>query len=149
MGAGSLHLHGDSGWRLDSLRNALVVPLFKHLCSLAGRSGPEPRLVGCFCANRAGKSILLLIVHTTLWYQRLSDGQFVGDDCGGTFDWGNIAFRGDQCGKFKTDIAFSFLSAILWLLSATIGFAWVRRHESLARRAESAHAANRHRWFGV
>ncbi|KAI1875193.1 hypothetical protein JX265_004251 [Neoarthrinium moseri] len=50
--------------------------------------------------------------------------------CGNAFDWNNIAIRrGDQCGKFKATIAFSFLSAICWLVSAIIGIIWVRDHE--------------------
>ncbi|KAI1308463.1 membrane-associating domain-containing protein [Xylaria venustula] len=50
--------------------------------------------------------------------------------CGAVFNWNNIGFRGDQCGKWKAVIAFSFLSAIVWLVSAIIGLIWVRDHES-------------------
>ncbi|KAF3018180.1 hypothetical protein G7054_g2490 [Neopestalotiopsis clavispora] len=54
----------------------------------------------------------------------------LGGSCGGTFNWDNIAIRGDdQCGKWKAVIAFSFLSAICWLVSAIIGIIWVRDHE--------------------
>jgi hypothetical protein len=54
----------------------------------------------------------------------------LGGSCGGTFNWDNIALRGDdQCGKWKAVIAFSFLSAICWLVSAIIGIIWVRDHE--------------------
>lgn len=35
----------------------------------------------------------------------------------------------DQCGKWKAVIAFSFLSAICWLVSGLIGILWVRDHE--------------------
>ncbi|KFH41082.1 hypothetical protein ACRE_082040 [Hapsidospora chrysogenum ATCC 11550] len=68
-----------------------------------------------------------------------------GGACGGVFSWGNIALRGDPCGKFKAVIAFTFLSAILWLVSALVGFFWTRRRERLAVRAESAH--RRRRWY--
>ncbi|KAF7560881.1 hypothetical protein G7046_g3257 [Stylonectria norvegica] len=53
--------------------------------------------------------------------------------------------RGDQCGKFKADIAFAFLSALLWLVSALVGFFWVRKRERVAARADAAHARRR-RW---
>lgn len=54
----------------------------------------------------------------------------LGGSCGGTFNWDNIAIRGDdQCGKWKAVSAFSFLSAICWLVSAIIGIIWVRDHE--------------------
>ncbi|OTB00667.1 hypothetical protein M426DRAFT_26369 [Hypoxylon sp. CI-4A] len=50
--------------------------------------------------------------------------------CGYVFDWGNVSFRrDDQCGKWKAVIAFAFLSAICWLVSAVIGLIWVRDHE--------------------
>ncbi|PHH87493.1 hypothetical protein CDD83_8815 [Cordyceps sp. RAO-2017] len=52
----------------------------------------------------------------------------IGSSCGAIFYWGNIAPRGDQCGRFKAVIAFSFLSAIVWLAMAGIGLFWVRRH---------------------
>ncbi|KAI2625028.1 marvel domain-containing protein [Hypoxylon sp. NC1633] len=55
--------------------------------------------------------------------------------CGYVFDWGNVSFRsGDQCGKWKAVIAFAFLSAICWLVSAVIGLIWVRDHETRAYR---------------
>lgn len=55
----------------------------------------------------------------------------IGDGCGGIFNWGNITIRGDDwCGRFKAVIAFAFLSAICWLVSAIIGFFWTRRRTS-------------------
>ncbi|ETS81346.1 hypothetical protein PFICI_06348 [Pestalotiopsis fici W106-1] len=54
----------------------------------------------------------------------------LGGSCGGAFNWDNIALRGnDQCGKWKAVIAFAFLSAICWLVSAIVGIIWVRDHE--------------------
>ncbi|KAL6866225.1 hypothetical protein ACO1O0_002332 [Amphichorda felina] len=68
-----------------------------------------------------------------------------GSACGGVFYWGNVSLRGDPCGKFKTVIAFSFLSAVLWLVSALIGYFWTSRREHRAARAEVAHSRRR-RW---
>ncbi|PHH77897.1 hypothetical protein CDD82_3303 [Ophiocordyceps australis] len=59
----------------------------------------------------------------------------IGSRCGAVFDWQNVSPRGDECGKFKADIAFAFLSAILWLVSAIIGLFWTRRHERYNRRS--------------
>lgn len=70
----------------------------------------------------------------------------IGNNCGGVFNWGNVAPRGDQCGKFKADIAFAFLSAIVWLASAVVGYFWVRSRERRAARADAAHA-RRGGWF--
>lgn len=54
--------------------------------------------------------------------------------CGYVFSW-DVTLRGDNpCGKFKAVIAFSFLSAICWLVSAFIGLIWVRDHEHRYRR---------------
>jgi len=50
----------------------------------------------------------------------------IGNSCGYIFNWNNVSPGGDQCGKFKADIAFAFLSAICWLASALIGLFWVR-----------------------
>jgi len=50
--------------------------------------------------------------------------------CGYVFDWQGVNLRGvDSCGNWKAVIAFSFVSAILWLVSAIIGIIWVRDHE--------------------
>lgn len=60
---------------------------------------------------------------------------FLNGTCGYIFDWGNVSFRnGDQCGKWKAVIAFSFLSAICWLVSAIVGVLWVREKETRAYR---------------
>ena len=52
------------------------------------------------------------------------------DACGSAFSWGNISFRGDDCGKFKAVIAFSFLSALVWLVAALVSLFWTRRNRS-------------------
>ncbi|OTA70076.1 hypothetical protein K449DRAFT_427587 [Hypoxylon sp. EC38] len=60
---------------------------------------------------------------------------FLNGTCGYVFNWDNVSFRyGDQCGKWKAVIAFSFLSAICWLVSAIVGIFWVRDHEARAYR---------------
>ena len=46
----------------------------------------------------------------------------------------------------KAVVAFSFLSALLWLVSALIGFFWTHRREHRAARAEVAHSRRR-RWY--
>jgi hypothetical protein len=70
----------------------------------------------------------------------------IGDSCGYVFNWANVAPRGDLCGKFKADMAFSFLSAIVFLASALVGLLWVRRRERNIARAD-AHHVHRRRWY--
>lgn len=54
---------------------------------------------------------------------------WLGGNCGDVFDWNGISFRGTaSCSQWKATIAFSFLSAICWLVSALLGIYWVRRH---------------------
>lgn len=68
------------------------------------------------------------------------------------FDWDNVGFDGVGCGEWKATVAFAFLSAIFWLVSALVGYVlspvffykvcpdaniwnslyWVRRHTSPA-----------------
>lgn len=60
----------------------------------------------------------------------------LGSSCGAIFHWDNVSPRGDQCGRFKAALAFSFLSALLWLASALIGIFWVRKRERNAARAD-------------
>ncbi|KAI2605851.1 marvel domain-containing protein [Hypoxylon fragiforme] len=54
--------------------------------------------------------------------------------CGYVFYWGDVSIRGDQCGRWKAVIAFAFLSAICWLVSAIVGIVWVRDHEARSYR---------------
>ncbi|KAF9880733.1 hypothetical protein CkaCkLH20_01775 [Colletotrichum karsti] len=69
----------------------------------------------------------------------------IGDGCGPVFDWSNISPRGDDCGRHKANIAFAFLSAIVWLASALIGLFWVRRRTAVAD--NRAPAVHRRRWY--
>jgi len=61
---------------------------------------------------------------------------WLGGSCGDVFDWDGIAVRyGDaagSCSRLKADLAFVFLSAIMWLVSALVGIYWVRRHTRVA-----------------
>ncbi|KAI1439305.1 membrane-associating domain-containing protein [Xylaria sp. CBS 124048] len=57
---------------------------------------------------------------------------YLDGSCGTAFNWSNIGFRGDQCGKWKAVMAFSFLSAICWLASGILGLMWVRDRETRA-----------------
>ncbi|KAI0110819.1 marvel domain-containing protein [Nemania sp. FL0031] len=60
---------------------------------------------------------------------------YLGSSCGAVFDWNNVSIlHGDQCGKWKAVIAFSFLSAICWLVSALVGLIWVHDRETRAYR---------------
>jgi hypothetical protein len=73
--------------------------------------------------------------------------QLVGTQaCGGLWNWSNIAPRGDACGKLKAVIAFAFLSAIVWLASAAVGFFWVRRQERHAAKVDAHHHRRRRGW---
>ncbi|KAI0390429.1 marvel domain-containing protein [Xylariaceae sp. FL0594] len=64
--------------------------------------------------------------------------------CGYVFDWNNVSFdRGNQCGKWKAVIAFAFLSAICWLVSAIIGLVWVREHETRTYRRRTWRSTSR------
>lgn len=70
----------------------------------------------------------------------------IGGSCGNVFNWGNIRPMGDSCGKFKADIAFSFLLAICFLASALIGLFWVRSRERKIR--EVPVRSRRRGWYG-
>jgi len=49
--------------------------------------------------------------------------------CGNIFNWDGIGFRGTgSCSAWKANLAFTFLSAICWLVSAIVGIYWVHRH---------------------
>jgi len=89
-----------------------------------------------------------LPLHSAFCVHPLSDAsantkiQLIGDSCGAVFNWSNVAPGGDPCGKWKADIAFCFLSAIFWLVSALIGVFWVRDHTTT-----HAHTSSRRRWY--
>jgi hypothetical protein len=44
---------------------------------------------------------------------------YIGPDCGSIWNWGGITGHG-SCSKFKADIAFTFLAAIFFLVSALL-----------------------------
>ncbi|KAK3309190.1 membrane-associating domain-containing protein [Chaetomium strumarium] len=68
---------------------------------------------------------------------------WLDDSCGDVFDWDGINFNGTaSCAQWKAVIAFSFLSAICWLVSAILGIYWVRRHT-----APAAGGYHRRRWY--
>lgn len=68
--------------------------------------------------------------------------------CGYVFDWNNIAIRGETtCAQWKADIAFAFLSAIVWLASAIVGILWTRRNTARAPAVVPATTTHRRRWY--
>jgi len=70
---------------------------------------------------------------------------WLGGSCGDVFDWNGIAVRGGEagsCNRLKADVAFVFLSAIMWLVSALVGIYWVRRHTRVAPAP-----VHRRRWY--
>ncbi|KAJ2896784.1 integral membrane protein [Zalerion maritima] len=70
---------------------------------------------------------------------------YIGDDCGYVFDWDNIRIReGSTCQKWKASIAFCFLSAICFLVSAIVGFLAMRHMKKEHRRD---HATTHRRWY--
>ncbi|KAM3460894.1 hypothetical protein MY5147_005428 [Beauveria neobassiana] len=69
----------------------------------------------------------------------------VGSSCGHVFDWNNVhPVHGDQCGKYKATIAFTFLCAILFLASSLIGLLWTRKREPAAHHGDGVHQG---RWY--
>lgn len=61
---------------------------------------------------------LVLFVLWIVAFALLAD--FNGDNnCGGVWNWGGITNR-DACGRYKANMAFSFLAAIFFLVSAII-----------------------------
>jgi hypothetical protein len=49
--------------------------------------------------------------------------------CRNVFNWEGITINDqNSCSQHKANIAFAFLSAIVWLVSAILGIYWVRRH---------------------
>ncbi|TPX16932.1 uncharacterized protein E0L32_003494 [Thyridium curvatum] len=67
--------------------------------------------------------------------------------CGYIFNWTGITLRGgDSCGKWKADVAFCFLSALCWLVSALLGVYWVHRQRTRATTGTAA-GYRRRRWY--
>jgi hypothetical protein len=55
------------------------------------------------------------------------------------FDWSDVGFEGEgTCSEWKADIAFAFLSAILWLVSALLGYVYSQEMPSVL----SVHGTN-------
>ncbi|ODA80274.1 hypothetical protein RJ55_03232 [Drechmeria coniospora] len=80
------------------------------------------------------------LIVSVLWW--ISFGllvNLVGTSCGAVFYWGDVSLRGDECGRFKADIAFAFLSALLWLVSALVGILWVRKQDRRAAARADVH----------
>jgi len=72
--------------------------------------------------------------------------QALQGSCGYVFDWEGINLRGvNKCSNWKAIIAFTFLSAICWLVSAILGLLWVRDHE---RKASYGRRTYRRRAWG-
>jgi len=76
---------------------------------------------------------------------------WLNGDCGYIFDWSNIQVQGQAtCSQWKADLAFIFLSALFWLVSALLGLYWVHRHRTAPRTAHTGHATtttHRRRWY--
>jgi len=92
---------------------------------------------------------LILFVLWIVAFALLAD--FNGDNsCGSIWRWGNVTQR-NQCGKYKANMAFSFLAAIFFLVSAILGF-WVMRKQRRGTRTEhvkhSHTTTGRRKWYG-
>jgi hypothetical protein len=59
------------------------------------------------------------------------------------FNWSGASFDGG-CNEWKADLAFMFLSAICWLVSALLGIYWVHKHTRTHAPADGIH---RRRWY--
>ena len=71
--------------------------------------------------------------------------QWLDGKCGYIFDWSGIQLRGNQtCAQWKADIAFAFLSALCWLVSALLSVYIVHRERRKAAVATTTHS--RRRW---
>lgn len=68
---------------------------------------------------------------------------WLGGSCGRTFDWSGLGLRGTNCGSWKANEAFAFLSAICWLASTALGIYWVRRRTA----ASAVNTTTRRRWY--
>jgi hypothetical protein len=69
--------------------------------------------------------------------------------CGYIFDWTDVGFRGaNSCPAWKADVAFAFLSALCWLVSAIVGVYWTHRHRRTVATTHTTGApVRRHRWY--
>lgn len=70
---------------------------------------------------------------------------YLNGACGYVFDWSGIGFSGtNTCAMWKAAIAFCFLSAICWLVSAILGIYWTHRRTAPAI-ADGGY--RRRRWY--
>ncbi|KAK4190702.1 CASP-like protein UU5 [Podospora australis] len=75
---------------------------------------------------------------------------WLNGSCGYIFDWGEFSFRDTaSCSQFKAVVAFAFLSAICWLVSAILGLYWTRRHTRTHHTTTTTAAPTYHRrrWY--
>jgi len=72
--------------------------------------------------------------------------KFIGPmHCGSLWAWGNLTNK-SYCEKWKADVAFAFLSAIFWLLSALVGIWFTHRHTGRAH-ADDTLKGRRRPWY--
>ncbi|KAK2748902.1 hypothetical protein FQN57_007185 [Myotisia sp. PD_48] len=122
------------------------MPVFSRLISVIFRIGE----IG-FAAVVAGLIVDLII--SLAWFASfgLQVNSLKKLSCGGVFEW-NGFIRGGSCGRWKAAEAFSFLSAIFWLVSTAVGI-WftfrTRNRRPVAGDAvhTHAHAHPRRRWY--
>ncbi|KAK4214749.1 CASP-like protein UU5 [Rhypophila decipiens] len=70
---------------------------------------------------------------------------WLNGSCGYVFNWSGISLDGTAtCSEWKANVAFAFLSAICWLVSALIGIWWVRRHTTPV---DTTGTYRRRRWY--
>ncbi|KAK0638908.1 membrane-associating domain-containing protein [Cercophora newfieldiana] len=68
--------------------------------------------------------------------------------CGNVFNWDGITINDNNtCSQWKANVAFAFLSAIVWLVSAILGIYWVRRHTRTHRSTVPVATTHRRRWY--
>ncbi|KAJ9154692.1 hypothetical protein NKR19_g4474 [Coniochaeta hoffmannii] len=72
--------------------------------------------------------------------------RWLNGSCGYVFNWSGAGFDGG-CSEWKADLAFTFLSAICWLVSALLGLYWVHKHTRTARTAPADGTYHRRRWY--
>jgi hypothetical protein len=67
---------------------------------------------------------------------------YIGPDCGSIWNWNGITGKG-SCDKFKADIAFTFLAAIFFLVSALLGLYVMHKR----RTSRVTSTRSRSRWY--
>ncbi|KAK3686079.1 integral membrane protein [Podospora appendiculata] len=149
--------------RLGELAFAVIVAALtgKYLHAVKGSSSwDQGRFI--YTEVVAGLSIVLSIIWlfpfsgsfihypadfviSVMWF--VSFGLLVSwldDSCGNVFNWDNIALNSgtNTCAEWKADIAFTFLSAIFWLVSTLLGIYWVHKHTQ-----QATVTTHRRRWY--